>query len=65
LSGLPVTYPSLAFKLLLLRLLLYRIIYYAVIGGREASPYRYTVKDIKQKQQQKQQLEGQDGVSDR
>ena len=32
-------------------------IYYVVIGGRFAPPYKYMVKYIKQKQQQKQQLQ--------
>ena len=40
-------------------------IYSVVIGGRFAPPYKYMVKYIKQKQQQKQQLEGQGRVGDR
>ena len=40
-------------------------IYYVVIGGRFAPLYKYMVKYIKQKQQQKQQLEGQGRVGDR
>ena len=40
-------------------------IYYVVIEGRFAPPYKYMVKYIKQKQQQKQQLEGQGRVGDR
>ena len=32
-------------------------IYYVVIRGRFAPPYKYTMKYIKQKQQQKQQLQ--------
>ena len=40
-------------------------IYYVVIMGRFAPPCRYMVKYIKQKQQQKQQLEGQGRVGDR
>ena len=32
-------------------------IYYVVIWGRFAPPYKYMVKYIKQKQQQKQQLQ--------
>ena len=32
-------------------------IYYVIIGGRFAPPYKYMVKYIKQKQQQKQQLQ--------
>ena len=38
---------------------------YVVIGRRFAPPYKYMVKYIKQKQQQKQQLEGQGRVGDR
>ena len=40
-------------------------IYSVVVGGRFAPPYKYMVKYIKQKQQQKQQLEGQGRVGDR
>ena len=40
-------------------------IYCVVIGGRFAPPYKYMPKYIKQKQQQKQQLEGQGRVGDR
>ena len=40
-------------------------IYAIVIGGRFAPPYKYMVKYITQKQQQKQQLEGQGRVGDR